>query len=78
MLIVTRIRGGGTVRLEALPNRTVLTTEDPGFALDPQPIGIHADSGVISFRRPGAVVLEVPVITQQAGGTAPTKAGEDR
>ncbi len=60
MLIVTRIRGGGSVRLEAVPHRPVLTTEDPGFAPDPQPIEIDAASGSISFRRPGAVVFEVP------------------
>ena len=60
MLIVTRIRGGGTVRLDSGSRRPVLTTEDPAFAADPQPVAFDMISGGITFRRPGAVVFEVP------------------
>jgi maltooligosyltrehalose trehalohydrolase len=60
MLIVTRIRGGGTVRIDSTPGRVVLTTEDPPFAADPDPIAVDAASGAISFRRPGAIIFEVP------------------
>jgi maltooligosyltrehalose trehalohydrolase len=67
MLIVTRIRGGGAVRLDAGPTRPVLTTEDPEFAADPQPIALDTVSGRISFRRPGAVVLEVPAMFPERG-----------
>jgi maltooligosyltrehalose trehalohydrolase len=65
MLIVTRIRGGGTVRLESGAARVVLTTEDAPFAADPQPIEIDAASGTISFRRPGAVLLELPAAPER-------------
>jgi hypothetical protein len=33
----------------------LLTSEDPAFALDPQPIEV--DAGAVRFRRAGAVML---------------------
>ena len=67
MLIVTRIRGDGIVRLDLAAARIVLTTEDARFAPDPQPIAVDAAAGTIAFRRPGAVVFEVPTMMQKAG-----------
>jgi maltooligosyltrehalose trehalohydrolase len=60
MLIVTRIRGEGTVRLDIGPARVVLTTEDAAFTSDPRPIAVDQAAGTIAFGRPGAVVLDMP------------------
>ena len=61
-LIVARLRGKGTVAfsppLETGSRvETVLTTEDPEFAPDPQPPTLKRTS--VLFRRPGALILRV-------------------
>lgn len=68
LLIVVCLRGSAEVRLEngpalALPPwaglEIVLTTEDPRFVVDPQPVQVDPSQGapLIRFRRPGALVL---------------------
>jgi len=59
VLIVCRFRQPGTVVVAGAGWRPVLSTEDPAFCLDPQPIGIEATpSGWrLSFARPGALIL---------------------
>jgi maltooligosyltrehalose trehalohydrolase len=59
-LIVVRLRGAGAVDLQPPLQRTtrvetVLTTEDPQFAPDPDPPAVSISR--VDFRRPGAVVL---------------------
>ena len=60
--IVVRLEGSGMVSLPLLAGRptVLLTTEEPRFALDPQPARIDADGTRVEilFRRPGAVLLE--------------------
>ena len=62
-LIVARLAGGGSVRVPAHTTGArpalVLTTEEPRFALDPQPPEVVAGLGGIDilFHRPGAVIL---------------------
>ena len=64
-LVVARLRGAGPV--DTGPDGTgdreweaVLTTEDPLYALDPAPPRIDLDGGaaIVSFTRPGAVILK--------------------
>jgi maltooligosyltrehalose trehalohydrolase len=64
LLVVVRLRGAGPV--EPVPRAgelrawsTVLSTEDPAFAGDSCPVGVEGPGTgpVISFARPGAVVL---------------------
>jgi maltooligosyltrehalose trehalohydrolase len=60
VLVVARLRGSGTVRVDALrsgPWRLLLDTEDAAFALDSRGPRIDAAAGVIGFERPGAVVF---------------------
>ena len=60
ILVVARLRGSGTVRVEALRSgawRLLLDTEDAAFALDSRGPRIDAAAGVIGFERPGAVVF---------------------
>ena len=62
IVICARLRGGGRVALDLAPGRTwrsLLTTEDAAFAPDPQSIDIDRDLGHLTFRRPGAVVIEI-------------------
>jgi maltooligosyltrehalose trehalohydrolase len=59
MLIVTRISGSGTVRLDAGVWRPILTTEDPAFTTDCRSMAIDSASGDVSFLRPGAIVFEM-------------------
>jgi maltooligosyltrehalose trehalohydrolase len=59
LVVVARISGAGTVAYD-IPDTavTILTSEEPGFATDAQPIGLRRDGRCqIDFRRPGAVVL---------------------
>jgi maltooligosyltrehalose trehalohydrolase len=57
-LVVVRLRGRGSVTPRALADgrwTSVLHTEEPAFAPDPQPPAL--DAGRITFQRPGAIVL---------------------
>jgi maltooligosyltrehalose trehalohydrolase len=62
-VIVVRLTGAGTVTVDTGAPRsgaaTVLTTEDPRFAIDPRPMQVETDRGRIAivFHRPGAVIL---------------------
>jgi maltooligosyltrehalose trehalohydrolase len=61
-LICARLRGAGQVVLGAEPHRSLrplLITEDPQFALDPEPPALDLDRHIVTFRRPGAVVFEL-------------------
>jgi maltooligosyltrehalose trehalohydrolase len=61
LLVVVMLKDSGSIRLERFGGgwRSVLTTEDAGFAVDPAPPQIEFSSGypVIHFQRPGTVVL---------------------
>ncbi|MGB6974648.1 MAG: malto-oligosyltrehalose trehalohydrolase [Terracidiphilus sp.] len=46
---------------------TILTTEDPGFTIDPMPVEFSHERLNVRFRRPGAIVLEACIATQQGG-----------
>lgn len=80
LLVVVRLRGRGRVVLRAaehdlvVPNaswQTVLTTEEPTFALDPQPIDVTVDGEALAIRfdRPGAVILRAPAGATGVVGT---------
>ena len=62
-VIVVRLTGAGTVTVDTgapcSGATTVLTTEDPPFAIDPQPMRVDTVRGRIEivFHRPGAVIL---------------------
>ena len=65
LLAVVRLKGGGPVAIERAwvdagrKPEVVLTTEDPTFAPEPDPIRIGAagDRPLVHFARPGAIVL---------------------
>lgn len=59
LLICIRIRNRGPARFDGCDADVLLTTEDPRFVTDPQPIAVEARDGIITFPRPGAVILEV-------------------
>ena len=57
-LVAARLRGAGTVRVDALASgdwRRILDTEQEEFASDPQPPRVETPT--IGFRRPGAIVF---------------------
>jgi maltooligosyltrehalose trehalohydrolase len=57
-VVVARLRGAGTVRLDPLGASAwdvLLTTEDAEFAVDPVPIRYDGDT--VTFTRPGAIVF---------------------
>ena len=62
-LVVVRLAGAGPVRIDTgspgTSARTVLTTEEPRFAVDPRPPEIRLDRKRIDvlFHRPGALIL---------------------
>ena len=59
-IVVARLKGTGSVELgDARTSRslkTVLTTEDPEFATDPQPPAVAGRT--IRFQRPSAIILK--------------------
>jgi maltooligosyltrehalose trehalohydrolase len=67
-VIIARLRGAGTVDLVRATGESfrrkdwdeVLTTEEPQFAPDPQPLGTawNPEGPVVSFRRAGAIILK--------------------
>ena len=63
LMVVTRLAGAGTIAIdrpaEAAAHETILSTEDPRFAVDPTPIDVAVDSRqvIVTFSRPGAVLL---------------------
>lgn len=66
LLAIVQLRGAGVNELAKRPLaelsagfewRTVLTTEDPGFATDPAPIVFDPGSLTVNFTRPGAIIL---------------------
>jgi maltooligosyltrehalose trehalohydrolase len=60
--VVAQLTGGGTVVIDSPsePPAILLTTEDPRFAIDPQPIAVEVQPQriAIRFHRPGAVIFE--------------------
>jgi maltooligosyltrehalose trehalohydrolase len=66
--IAVQLRGSGCVPLAAGAGprqpELVLTTEEPAFALDPQPVRVtmQASRAVVHFARPGGAILRAPVM----------------
>jgi maltooligosyltrehalose trehalohydrolase len=60
LLIVARLRGGGTVSVPALRGggRPILDTEDAAFAVEGRPPRIDAEAATIEFQRPGALIVQ--------------------
>jgi maltooligosyltrehalose trehalohydrolase len=55
-VICARLRGAGTVRID-VAGETILTTEDREFVADPNPPIVDLDHGILTFHRPGAVIV---------------------
>ena len=53
--VVARLAGSGSVMLAAGAGTPIFTSEDAGLAPNPAPVRIDGD--VITFARPGAVIL---------------------
>jgi maltooligosyltrehalose trehalohydrolase len=73
VVLVARLRGAGQVEVEAKTAGTiasrswevVLTTEDPRFAEDPNPMSVEAGEGrlAVTFSRPGAILLRLAAVS---------------
>jgi maltooligosyltrehalose trehalohydrolase len=82
ILAVVRLAGAGTIDLRGLPamaprNRrrfeTILTTEEPRFAGDPQPMVVDLAGAKVCFLRPGAVILRETGEGVPSGDRVPPK-----
>jgi maltooligosyltrehalose trehalohydrolase len=78
--IVTCLRGSSRVSLddvafvpgEASAWEVVLTTEDPRYAEDPNPVRVDMPAGpVVAFERPGAVILRATTTGHSTGARPP-------
>jgi maltooligosyltrehalose trehalohydrolase len=56
---LVRLSCSGTVCWQAPHGSVLLTTEDPAYTTDPQPI--RRDDHTVTFARPGAIVLSMPL-----------------